>query len=476
MLTQEDLKRYRQKLRSTPGVTEEELRTLDLIAQGTAVSAEAREALAKLTKHKNSPNSLPNLDPTLQVNTSESDTEISETSMSNTGDASHENGEGEHFLQTLCDKFQDMQMQSYKEFMKMLQDKQEDPRHHAPTGLASTTRRRENKVIIRAPVTFSNPTPMRSTKQFLDSYRAYATAMTDDPVQHFLGLEHSVAGDALVTYNTYKIMNPSHQTLEGVSDLLLKEFSQLSPLETEATYDTRKQGVEEPVKTYYREMKFLMEKAKLPPAAQTSSFVNNLADHLKTLVKQKEPGSLESALTLAIDAELTINAQEAKMKTRSDKQAEKLDKLTDIVQSLAARTAKHEVSVEALFPQNRYPYRQPDQENNTYYQQRGRQRDRYQHREYQNPTPDTQQRRFGSETRSPSTPPMVIGRPHQLLTDQDHVVEKVIGRIHHTQDIRMDKTIDALTKNPTDHNTIMTTRGCTSRDITVPLDPNQHPG
>ena len=252
-----------------------------------------------------------------------------------------------------------MQEKSQKTFMTFLHEKQEDWQEKQREVLlqhtgsvegrnGATKHFTKDRILIKAPPPFSKPSPKRT----IDSYKAYALGMTNDSTQHFLGLEHLLQGDALVTYNTFRILNPDSKSLLEVSDFLLKHCK-LSPTEIGATYDTRKQGIEESVSDYTRDMRFLMAKGEVPSVMQKQAFINNLTEHIRDIVKEKEPDNLEDAVKIALDAELTLKAQEKKFKVQTTKQDEKIEKLTDLLNTLTVRAVRQDASVEALYLQDR---------------------------------------------------------------------------------------------------------------------------
>ena len=178
------------KLRSA-GAKDIELKGLDLIAQRTLQSPEAREAFRKLTttsffgKQKR------------RIALQESTEVTSEPDMATPGDGSTRGGaEGEDInvmavLNTLCDKFAEMQDKSQRDFMTFLQEKQREwqnerakdvQNQQAPNqdGAVEDRHTKKDRILIKPPPSFTKPTPMRTTEQFLDSYKAYATGMTND--------------------------------------------------------------------------------------------------------------------------------------------------------------------------------------------------------------------------------------------------------------------------------------------------------
>ena len=376
--TERELIAYRDKLRSSGKIAKKELLGLQILAKKATYSPEARAALSRFKSAANLSNISGETGPvstdSAELHTSDSDTEtetLSPLNMSNGG--SGDMGEGEQggadggaeiftaILNTLCEKFQEIQVSNQNTFLKMLEEReqhwkqqqqdmlktQQTTFNNAPAPLP----KQRDRVLIKPPTPFIRPTAMRNTEQFLKSYRAYAEAMTSDPNQHFLGLEHSLQGDALTVYNTYKIKNPNNLTLDGVSQVLMSECK-ISPKEDVSTYDTRKQGVDETVDSYARDLKFLMAKEDLSDVQQKSAFVSNLTDHLKFVVKQKDPSTLKEAIIIATDAELTITAQDMKAKAKSTGQDDKLDKIATIVTGLAKQAEQKAASVEAVYSQD----------------------------------------------------------------------------------------------------------------------------
>ena len=53
-----------------------------------------------------------------------------------------------------------------------------------------------------------------------------------------------------------------------------------------------------------------MAKAKVPSSMQQQAFVNNLTDHLRDIGKEKELKLLDEIVQIALDAELTLTAQD----------------------------------------------------------------------------------------------------------------------------------------------------------------------
>ena len=143
----------------------------------------------------------------------------------------------------------------------------------------------QSRSLIKIPETFSAPTAMRSTLDFIEEYGKYVDNLTDNEERKMDGLEKFLKGDALAVYKTAKTLN-RRITYTSMLTYLSAELNKLPSEEIDKWYMYREQKFGESVDTYARELKLLMARSGMTDPEKVAVFIKNLYDrgqyhHLK---------------------------------------------------------------------------------------------------------------------------------------------------------------------------------------------------